>query len=114
MTEVHGNKIPLMDAVVALHLSNMALPADVQNPIVSISFGWGQEDTTVKIETKSRVEAIHSMERDSWKVLPELEHKIYTPGRHGYGVRGNPDNPEEKACLEDSVTQVLDWFARWL
>jgi hypothetical protein len=46
--------------------------------------------------------------------VPEMVHKVYKPGRHGFAVRGNPDDPLERACLEDSVTQVLTWMGRWL
>jgi hypothetical protein len=39
---------------------------------------------------------------------------VYQPGRHGFAVRGNPDDPEERKCLEDAEAQVLAWFDRWL
>lgn len=110
--EIAGQKtkMPLVDAVVALHPSNMVLPADVSKPVVPMSFGWGQEDSAVSIKLKGQTEAIHAKE----KVAVEMQHKVYTPGRHGFSVRGNPDDPAERKCLEDSVTQVLDWFKRWL
>lgn len=114
MIEVDGKKVPLVDAVVALHPSNMVLPGDVENPVVPISYGWGQEDSQVSIETKGKVEAIHAKEKAAGRTVPEMEHKVYTPGRHGFSVRGNPDDSAEKKCLEDSVTQVLNWFKRWL
>jgi len=114
MIEIDGGKIPLVDAVVALHPSNLVLPGDVEPPVVPVSYGWGFEDTAVKIEQKGKVEEIHEKAKAAGKKLPEIEHKIYKPGRHGFAVRGNPDDPLERACLEDSVTQVLDWFGRWL
>lgn len=114
MIEVDGKKVPLVDAVVALHPSNMVLPGDVENPVVPISIGWGQEDSQVSIDLKGKLEAIHAKEKESGRSVPEIEHKVYTPGRHGFSVRGNPDDPAERKCLEDSVTQVLDWFKRWL
>ena len=114
MIEIDGEKVPLVDAVVALHPSNLVLPDDVENPVVPISIGWGLEDSNTKIETKGKVEEIHAKEKAAGKALPEMHHQIYKPGRHGFAVRGNPDDPQERACLEDSVTQVLDWFKRWL
>lgn len=109
-----GKKVPLVDAVVALHPSNLVFPGDVQNPVVPMSVGWGLEDTGVKIEQKGIVEGIHAKEKEAGRELPELEHKVYTPGRHGFAVRGNPDDPQERAALEDSLKQVLTWFERWL
>lgn len=114
MIEIDGAKVPLVDAVVALHPSNMVLPDDVKGPVVPLSIGWGQEDSAVSIELKGKVEEIHAAGEKEGSKLPELEHKVYKPGRHGFSVRGNPDDPQERACLEDSVTQVLTWFGKYL
>ena len=114
MIEIGGVKVPLVDAVVALHPSNMVVPADVEKPVVPISYGWGQEDQGVSIETKGKVEAVHARISKEGRKVPEMQHRVYKPGRHGFAVRGNPDDPQERACLEDSQKQVLDWFQRWL
>lgn len=112
--DIEGRKVPVVDAAVALHPSNLTLPYDAEKLVAPVSYGWGLEDSGVKIETKDKVEEIHAGEVAAGKTVPEMEHKVYKPGRHGFAVRGNPDDPLEKACLEDSVTQVLDWFGRWL
>ncbi|PYI16891.1 alpha/beta-hydrolase [Aspergillus violaceofuscus CBS 115571] len=109
-----GKKFPLVDAVVALHPSHVALPEDVDDLVVPTSVGWGLEDQGVNIAMKGQVEEVHEKERQKGRQLPEIQHKVYKPGRHGFAVRGNPDDPLERACLEDSEKQVLDWFARWL
>lgn len=114
MIDIDGAKVPLVDAAVALHPSNLEVPADVENLVVPVTYGWGEEDTAVKIELKGKVEEVHAQARKQGRKVPEMEHKVYKPGRHGFAVRGNPDDPQERACLEDSVTQVLNWFARWL
>jgi len=114
MIEMESEKVPLVDAVVALHPSHLAFPDDVETLVVPVSYGWGLEDVGVKIEQKGQVEEIHAKAKKAGRKLPEMEHKVYKPGRHGFAVRGNPDDPQERACLEDSVTQVLDWFGRWL
>ncbi|KUJ15016.1 alpha/beta-hydrolase [Mollisia scopiformis] len=112
--EVNGSKVPLVDAVVALHPSHLAIPADVETLVVPTSYGWGQEDPQVSIESKGKIEDIHANAKKAGRKVPEMEHKVYKPGRHGFAVRGNPDDPQERACLEDSVKQVLNWFGRWL
>ncbi|KAF2477669.1 alpha/beta-hydrolase [Lindgomyces ingoldianus] len=114
MIEIDGKKMPLVDAAVALHPSNLCFPDDVEALVVPVTFGWGLEDTGVKIEQKGKVEEIHSKAKKNGRKLPEIEHKVYKPGRHGFAVRGNPDDPLERACLEDSMTQGLDWLAKWL
>ena len=114
MIEIEGKKVSLVDAVVALHPSHLALPADVEKLVVPTSIGWGVEDQGVKFEQKGLVEGVHGRAEKAGRDLPEIEHKVYRPGRHGFAVRANPDDPQERKCLEDSVTQVLDWFKRWL
>lgn len=114
MIEVDGVEAPLVDAVVALHPSNLVFPGDVEGPAVPMSIGWGQEDFVVSIKLKGQTEELHATAKEAGQEVPEMEHKVYTPGRHGFSVRGNPDDPQEKACLENSVTQVLDWFGKWL
>lgn len=114
MISVDGEKVPLIDAAVALHPSNLNTPDDVQNPVVPITIGWGLEDTNTPIATKDKVEAAYRENQAAGFKLPVIEHVTYKPGRHGFAVRGNPDDPQERKCLEDSEKQVLDWFKRFL
>jgi len=114
MIEIDGKKVPLVDAVTVLHPSNLVLPDDVETLVVPTSCGWGLEDSEVNIEQKSKMEDIHAKAKKAGRKLPEIEHKVYKPGRHGFAVRGNPDDALEKACLEESEKQALDWFNQWL
>lgn len=114
MIDMDGLKKPLIDAVVALHPSNLVLPGDVENPVVPMSVGWGVEDIAVSFKQKGEIEALHAKAEKAGRTLPETEHKAYKPGRHGFSVRGNPDDPQERKCLEDSEAQVLAWFDKWL
>jgi dienelactone hydrolase len=112
--ELGGEKVSLVDAVVALHPSNMVVPADIEALAVPTSFGWGVEDSVVSFDQKTKVEKTHARAVAAGGEVPVTEHKTYKPGRHGFGVRGNPDDPAERACLEGTEKQVLDWFQRWL
>ncbi|KAF2646055.1 alpha/beta-hydrolase [Massarina eburnea CBS 473.64] len=112
--DIGGIKIPLVDAAVALHPSNLAFPEDVENLAVPVSYGWGQEDTMSGIKQKGKIEAIHEEEKGKGRKVPEMEHKVYKPGRHGFAVRGNPDDEDERAALEGSEKQALAWLAKWL
>ncbi|KAM7200342.1 Alpha/Beta hydrolase fold [Naviculisporaceae sp. PSN 640] len=117
MIEVDGKKVSLVDAVVALHPSHVVLPGDVEGLVVPVSYAWGEQDSLVSLETKTKIEDIEGRVRKAGtgeRTVPEMEHRVYKPGRHGFAVRGNPEDPAERACLEDSVTQVLEWFNKWL
>lgn len=114
MIDIDGTKKPLIDAAVALHPSNLVLPTDVSDPCVPISFGWGVDDVAVSFATKAKIEDIHADAAKAGNKVPEMEHKAYKPGRHGFAVRGNPDDPAERKCLEDSEKQALEWMGKWL
>ncbi|KAF1943076.1 hypothetical protein EJ02DRAFT_453785 [Clathrospora elynae] len=114
MIDVGDEKKPLVDAVVALHPSNLVIPDDVENLVVPVSFGWGVEDFAVKFEQKGKVEECHAQVLKAGGKFPEIEHKAYKPGRHGFAVRGNLDDPQERKCLEDSEAQALAWMNKWL
>ncbi|KAF1846734.1 uncharacterized protein K460DRAFT_377879 [Cucurbitaria berberidis CBS 394.84] len=114
MIEVDGVKKPLVDAVVALHPSHLVVPDDVESLVVPVSYGWGVEDIAVSFKQKAEVEAVHANAQKAGMKVPDMEHKTYKPGRHGFSVRGNPDDPPERKCLEDSVAQVLTWLDKWL
>lgn len=114
MMEVDGVKKPLVDAVVAMHPSNMVIPLDVEKLVVPVSIGWGVEDQGVSFAQKGQVEDVHAKATKSGRKLPEIEHQVYRPGRHGFGVRGNPDDPQERKAMEDSEAQALAWFDKWL
>ncbi|KAF2820343.1 alpha/beta-hydrolase [Ophiobolus disseminans] len=114
MIEVNGERKSLVDAIVALHPSHVVIPDDVEKLVVPTSMGWGVEDFAVSFAQKGKIEALHSAAANAGKKVPEIEHKAYTPGRHGFAVRGNPDDPQERKCLEDSEKQVLEWLGKWL
>jgi dienelactone hydrolase len=104
----------LIDAVVALHPSNLVLPDDVNDLVVPVAYGWGVEDFAVSFAQKAKIEGLHADAAKAGKKVPEMEHRAYKPGRHGFAVRGNPDDPAERKCLEDSEKQALDWMDKWL
>jgi dienelactone hydrolase len=112
--EVKGEMVPLVDAVVALHPSNLVLPGDVGKLVVPVSYGWGEQDTMVSIELKGKIENLHGKEKGGGRVVPEMDHRVYNPGRHGFAVRGNPDDAEERNILEGSERQALEWLGKWL
>jgi dienelactone hydrolase len=114
MVDVNGTRKPLVDAVVGLHPSHLAIPEDVEKLVVPASFGWGVEDVAVSYKQKAQIEELHKKVAAEGRKVPEMEHKSYTPGRHGFAVRGNPDDPKERKCLEDSEKQVLEWMGKWL
>lgn len=73
---IEGTKVPLVDAVVALHPSHLTVPDDVEDLSVPVSYGWGLEDTAVSFEQKSKVENVHAKAKKAGKNVPEAEHMV--------------------------------------
>jgi dienelactone hydrolase len=114
MIDIDGARVPLVDALVALHPSHLAIPDDDKTLVVPVSLGWRAEDSLVDFKQMNMVKGVHADNKASGREVPGIAHHEYKPGRHGFAVRGNPDDPQERKYLEDSVTQVLTWFGRWL
>lgn len=112
--DIDGKKTPLVDAVVAMHPSNLVFPTDMDKPVVPISIGWGQDDVGVNIEQKGKMEDVHAKTKAAGHKVPETEHVVYKPGRHGFAVRGNPEDPQERKILEDTEKQAIAWLNKWL
>lgn len=110
MIEIDGKPTPLVDAVVALHPSNLVLPDDAAEFVVPVSTGWGVEDVLVSYAQKAQIEKLYEGKTG----VPNMEHKSYTPGRHGFAVRGNPDDAVEKKILDDTVAQAMSWMGKYL
>lgn len=114
MVEKDGKKIGLIDAIVALHPSFLSIPDDVKYMVVPASYGWGLKDEGVPYQNKAKVEEAHEEAKKEGKQVPEMDHQTYDPGRHGFAVRGNPEDPIEKKALEDSEQQALEFFKKYL
>jgi dienelactone hydrolase len=111
---INGTTKPLIDAVVALHPSNLVLPDDITDLVVPVSYGWGVEDVGVSYATRGKIETYHEEKKKKGKKVPEMQHVKYEPGRHGFAVRGNPEDERERKCLEESERQALEWMGKWL
>lgn len=107
-------KVPLVDAVVALHPSNLVLPEDANGIVTPVSAGWGEHDSMVSLKVKESFEAACKRDAKSGGASAEIENLLWSPGRHGFAVRGNPDDEEERKILEGTEKQTVDWFGKHL
>lgn len=91
----------------------MVFLIDVENFGVLVSIGWGEEDISMKIEQKGKVEVIYEKVKVVGEKVLEVEYKVYRFGCYGFVVWGNLDDLVERVCLEDFEKQVLVWFDCW-
>jgi dienelactone hydrolase len=52
-------KVPPIDAVVALHPSNLIIPEDVDGIVVPTTIGWGLKDISINIKQMTQVQEVH-------------------------------------------------------
>ncbi|PVI02965.1 hypothetical protein DM02DRAFT_612606 [Periconia macrospinosa] len=112
--EVQGKKVPLIDAAVAQHPSNLVLPEDARGLVVPVSVGWGEHDSMISLAVKEAFEKTCKAEVKDGGTEVETENVLWSPGRHGFAVRGNPDDKEERAILEGTERQTVKWFEKFL
>ncbi|CAI6340889.1 unnamed protein product [Periconia digitata] len=106
--------VPLIDAAVALHPSNLVFPDDARKIVVPVSAGWGEHDSMIPLKVKRTFEEICGKDVKEGGTKADIENKLWSPGRHGFAVRGNPDDKEERAILEGTETQTVEWFEKYL
>ncbi|KAI9742199.1 MAG: hypothetical protein M1818_004099 [Claussenomyces sp. TS43310] len=104
-----GEPHSLVDAAFTAHPSLLQVPEDITPVSVPLSIAIGDVDMALK---KSLVEqAKEILEK---KKAGDHECIIYPGAKHGFAVRGDPDDPRQKELGEQAETQALSWFAKWL
>ena len=91
---------PLVDAVFAGHPSLTAIPTDVVAPIVPVSIAVASTDRVFSVKMAQETEKL-------WKELKvKNEIVVYEGAKHGFCLRGNMNNEEEKTHMKNAVYQV--------
>ncbi|KAI9761244.1 MAG: hypothetical protein M4579_001164 [Chaenotheca gracillima] len=101
----------LVDAAFVAHPTSAKVPDDFDLVSVPLSFAIGTEDILVK---SSRVNTIREIL--SRNASPTVEHEtvLYQGAKHGFAMRGNQENREERVAGLQAVDQAVAWFVRWL
>ncbi|KAH8754332.1 dienelactone hydrolase [Diaporthe sp. PMI_573] len=61
-------------------------------------------------DTGSRRKAVDILQREEKKYHLQL----FRGAAHGFAVRGDPDDPYQRWCKEQSLRAIVDWFVFWL
>ena len=130
MIESGGNKVPLVDCCCCLCIQAI-WSCQLMSRIRPVPMSMGGQFCThnallidhtltsgvvrasrnsqVKIETKGEVGGDLPESEGSWEEgARNRAQGIQAWAGTGFAVRGNPDDPQERACLEDSVKQVFE------
>ncbi|KAL6714303.1 hypothetical protein ACLMJK_007726 [Lecanora helva] len=116
-TPITSNGKPLIDAAFTAHPSNVVIPAEIENIKLPVSVAHGTEDIVVSnadaktiqdIFAKKEKEIASSMEGEKFEI------KMIEGARHGFAVRGDPDDKAELGHGQIAEDQAVEWFQRWL
>lgn len=98
-----------VDAVIANHPS-LLVNADVE-PIQSVpcAIFLGTEDAMMSVDALKETENIMRA-----KLGDKLLTKTFPDAVHGFTIRGDTEDPQEKAHKEEANTDAMAFFAKWL
>ncbi len=96
----------------------MALPADVEAVKLPLCISNGSLDIQLKaegIETIKEIFARKEAEMNGNRKEGKMfEMNVVEGARHGFAVRGNPGDEDEKRRGQVAEDQAVDFFGRWL
>ena len=104
-----GAKIGGVDAAVACHPSLLAIPGDLEPVVKPLSVALGSKDSLVDEKSRGQIQDVLAKKTD----LPH-EIRIYEDQIHGFALRSDWSNEEEKKAMDEATTQGLEWFKKCL
>ncbi|KAH7112068.1 Alpha/Beta hydrolase protein [Dendryphion nanum] len=99
-----ANGVPLVDAVYTAHPSEVKVE-DFVDIKVPYSLVIGDVDFAFAIDKVREVEKILGRNQEV-----ESEVLVIPAARHGFAVRGNPDDEVEKGMADQAEDQLVRWF----
>ncbi|KAJ5182096.1 hypothetical protein N7449_012243 [Penicillium cf. viridicatum] len=103
------NGKPLIDAAYTAHPSELKLPDDIEKITIPYSMVIGDIDFALTISGVQQAADILDSKKDV-----ESEVVIISNARHGFAVRGRPDDKIEKEMADQAEDQMVKWFAKYL
>ena len=108
-TEKAPNGKSLVDAGFTAHPSSLVVPDEVEPVQKPLSIANGTLDFQLTVPGMEQVKAIFA-----GKEQGKFELVMYEGAKHGFAVRGNPDNVEELKQALQAEDQAVAWFSKWL
>lgn len=109
---------PLLDCGFTAHPSQLVLPTDIEAVKLPLCISNGSEDFQLKPEGNEMIEEIFA--RKELELNPDgkrgkmFEMNVVEGARHGFAIRGNPGDEDEKRRGQMAEDQAVDFFGRWL
>ncbi|KAI9842903.1 MAG: hypothetical protein M1837_006735 [Sclerophora amabilis] len=98
----------LIDVVFMAHPSQLKVPTDIELVKKPLSIAIGDKDFVMNSKTVEQTRTVLGKKT-------EVEHEVvvYEGATHGFAVRGNPGDEQEKKRGEEAADQAINWFSKW-
>lgn len=117
-TERSSSGRTLVDCGFTAHPSQLVLPADVEAVKLPLCVSNGTEDFQLKPEGNQMIEEIFARKEGELNADGKrgkmFEMNVVEGAKHGFAIRGDPGDEDEKRRGQMAEDQAVDFFARWL
>ncbi|KAK3329115.1 hypothetical protein B0H66DRAFT_540293 [Apodospora peruviana] len=102
---------PLVDCAFTAHPAQLSVPEDVQNVVQPLSVANGDDDEWMGRE---KMETLKRVLEDKNEALGQEVHEVqvYPGAKHGFAVRGDREDPQQRERGYRSEDQAVRWFRR--
>lgn len=107
--EVAANGKTIIDAAFTAHPSEIEVSRDIEPVKLPYSMAIGDVDFALPLKEVHKAAEILDAKKDV-----DTEVVIIPNAKHGFAVRGNPDNEEEKDMADQAEDQLVRWFTKYL
>ncbi|KAL8802150.1 MAG: hypothetical protein Q9182_004016 [Xanthomendoza sp. 2 TL-2023] len=114
---------PLIDAAFVAHPSNLTLPADIEKVERPLSICQGTKDFVLDLKGVRVIEGIFEAKNRSTREgkgageedgKKKYEIQVLEGAKHGFAVRGNPNDSVEMGQAQRAEDQAVEWFGKWI
>ncbi|CAG9986889.1 unnamed protein product [Clonostachys byssicola] len=99
----------LIDAAFTAHPSEIKVPEHIENVKLPYSMVIGDIDFALPLKDVQKAAEILEGKKDL-----DSEVVIIPNAKHGFAVRGDPNNREDKEMADQAEDQLVRWFAKYL
>ncbi|KAL8825086.1 MAG: hypothetical protein Q9170_007931 [Blastenia crenularia] len=112
-TSVTSTGAPLVDAAFTAHPSNLTLPSDVEKAVKPLSISSGTKDFVLDMKGVESIKTVFARKNGEEGDERKFELRVVEGARHGFAVRGDPNDEEELRQAQVAEDQAVEWFNRW-
>lgn len=97
----------LIDCGFTAHPSFLTLPGDLEKVVLPLSVANGDDDMMMPRARMVEAKSVLGKKGEDFEIVE------YPGAKHGFAVRGNPNDPRQADFGMRAEDQAVGWFRRW-